>query len=93
MVAEDSGRDVVTPGAWHVIAVVVQLAAKAKDASLVVFIDGVSLPAFRHTELCDLSPVRAELVYGLRRVSEIVHSRLFLLCMIACCADRCICAA
>lgn len=64
VVDEDSGRDVVTPGVWHVIAVVVQLAAKAKDASLVVYIDGVPLPAFRHTELCDLSPVCAVCIDG-----------------------------
>ena len=64
VVDEDCGRDIVTPGAWHVIAMVVQLAAKAKDASLVVYVDGVSLPAFRHTELCDLSPVRVVRVDG-----------------------------
>ena len=67
VVDEDSGRDVIAPGAWHVIVVAVQLAAKAKDASLVVYIDGVSLPAFRHTELCDLSPVRSVFVASARR--------------------------
>jgi hypothetical protein len=50
----------IQPGCWHVVAIVVRL-GKPADASVTVHIDGVALPLFKHTELCDLAEVRADL--------------------------------
>lgn len=42
---------------WHCVVLCVQLSKSSKDASIAVSIDGIALPAFRHSELCNLKPV------------------------------------
>ena len=49
----------IQPGCWHVVAIVVRL-GKPADASVTVHVDGVALPLFKHTELCNLAEVRVK---------------------------------